>query len=541
MKKQTLQCLVIDRDVEVTASLDAALCHANTPHELQRIASMQLLIPALIQKPHLLFCPPAHAESIALLLETLQRHSPDTLLVQVSHEEWQGLTNWLAGVESCVLPIHDVDYFAQYVDFLLHYARLKHEFRQSKHLLGVAELRCHWLVDYSWEAIAYVAQGGHLYANNAYLSLFGFASPAALRALPVSQLVATDERKTFEALGRAADVGNRPSNRVLISLRTLTGETIRAEVRFIPAVLKGKRCYQLHVRPLERPTRAAAVVTVPLSPWDQALTPSKMADPQTPIMPAVLAKPLEPPPSPSVKLSMPALDGMQEMFTPAMILRERLPALSFAEPIFQPQPGRRFSYSSLVRRLRADNARFRLDYWNIGQALVHVSARKSSQPLYWVLVGVGEWIFKQDEARKRLARLFMAAPQAAASIVIAVEYRDCLADMRAIGNVSKLLRQFGVLLAIDNVVDDKRLLPLVRALKPVLVRLSPEWAANVTVDTEEARYLHKLTHQLSEAGSRVIISGVNDVATLNLVCATSAAYLQGRIVKQQDVLREGVK
>jgi len=72
------------------------------------------------------------------------------------------------------------------------------------------------------------------------------------------------------------------------------------------------------------------------------------------------------------------------------------------------------------------------------------------------------------------------------------------------------------------------------------VRLSPEWAANVAVDTEDARYLHKLTHQISEAGSRVIISGVHDVATLNLVCATSAAYLQGRIVQQQ-VAQEGVK
>ena len=65
----------------------------------------------------------------------------------------------------------------------------------------------------------------------------------------------------------------------------------------------------------------------------------------------------------------------------------------------------------------------------------------------------------------------------------------------------------------------------------MFVRLAPELAANVALDTEEARYLHKLTHQLSEIGSRVIVKGVNDVATLNLVCATSAAYLQGQIVR----------
>jgi len=80
---------------------------------------------------------------------------------------------------------------------------------------------------------------------------------------------------------------------------------------------------------------------------------------------------------------------MHEMFTPAMKLRESLPTLCFAEPVFQPQPGRRFSYLSLVRRLRANNARFRLDYWNVGQALVHVAARQPTSAPYWVLVAVG--------------------------------------------------------------------------------------------------------------------------------------------------------
>lgn len=539
MKKQTLQCLVIDRDVEVTASLDAALHHANTPHELQRIASMQQLIPALAQqKPHVLFCPRTHAEVASVLLEALRRHSADTLLVQVARDEWQGLTTWLAGVESCVLPIHDVKYFAQYIDFLLHYVKLKHEFRQSKHLLGIAELRCHWLVDYSWEAIAYIAQGTHLYANNAYLSLFGFASPAAVRTLPVSQLVVTDERKTFEALGRAAEVGNRPSNRLLISLRTLTGESMRAEVRFIPAVFKGKRCYQLHVHPLECPTRVAAVVQTPVNPWDQAVKSAPAMPLASPVKPAMLSTPTAPQPHPNTLL--PTWNGMHPLFIPAMKLRERLPVLCFSEPMFQSQAGRRFSYLSLVRRLHANNARFRLDYWNVGQALMHMAKHRPSSTPYWVLVAVGDWIFKQDAAYKRLVQLLNAAPPIAAKIVVAVDYRDCLLDVRVSHQVVMSLKRAGVLLAMDNVVDDARLLPLIRRMKPALVRLSPEWVANIAVDTEEARYLHKVIYQISETGSRVIVNGVHDVATLSLVCATSAAYLQGRIVQQQ-IAQEGVR
>ncbi len=126
---------------------------------------------------------------------------------------------------------------------------IKQDFRDCKHLLGVAELRCHWLVDYSWEAIAYISQGMHLYANNAYVTLFGFESMAEVRSMPVSHLVDTPERKTFEAMSKAADVGSKPSNRLLTTLRTLDGERMRAEIRFIPAVLKGQALHPVACAP----------------------------------------------------------------------------------------------------------------------------------------------------------------------------------------------------------------------------------------------------------------------------------------------------
>ena len=526
MKKQKIHCVIIDRDAEITASLEAALHSADAAQELERIASMQQLVPVLSEhKPHLLFCPQLRAEGASALLENLQRHSPDTLLVQISRTDWQGLTTWLSGVESCTLPIGDVDYFAQYIDFLLRYARMKHEFRQCKQLLSVAELRCHWLVDYSWEAIAYVAQGTHLYANHAYISLFGFESVTALRATPVSQLVDHDERHMFEALGRAADVGNRPSNRLLTTLRTLTGEIIRAEIRFIPAVLKGKRCYQLHVRPLERVSRSNAAQRERIeSPWDKVHTP---ADTQPPAVTLAVPRPSPEAPKPH----LPVLAGMQEVFVAAMRLRESQPPLYFAEPVFQPQTGRRYSYGALIRRVYDSAARFRLDYWNLGQTILHLSARKADASNYLVFVSVGEWIFDNEGWRKRFLALLAAAPRITRRIVLAVQYQDCISDVRQLSKVNKLLRASGVHFAVDNVLDDARMLKFIQALKPVFVRLAPELAANVALDTEEARYLHKLTHQLSEIGSRVIVKGVNDVATLNLVCATSAAYLQGQIVR----------
>ena len=136
MKKQKIQCIVIDRDVEVTASLDAALRRSDVLLDLKQVASLAQLIPVLQElQPHLLFCPHEKSAPSLELLETLQRYSPDTLLVWISRDEWQGLTTWLMGVESCILPLNDVDYFGQYIDFLLRYSTIKQDFRNCKHLL----------------------------------------------------------------------------------------------------------------------------------------------------------------------------------------------------------------------------------------------------------------------------------------------------------------------------------------------------------------------------------------------------------------------
>ncbi|MDD5394565.1 MAG: EAL domain-containing protein [Thiothrix sp.] len=516
--------MVVDRDAEMVATLEAALRSSGALLELVRVASMQQLTPVLVEhKPHLLFCPHIRTERSAALLESLQRYSPDTLLVWVSPEAWQGLATGSAGVESCILPLNDVEYFGQYVDFLLHYSLLKHEFRQSKHLLGIAELRCHWLVDYSWEAIAYVSQGAHLYANNAYLTLFGFGSVAELRIIPVAQLVDAEERKVFEALGKATDVGSKPSNRLLTTLLLWDGGKMRAEIRFIPAVLKGKRCYQLHVHPLEKQARATPIPRVKENPWDKASQSFEN-------IPAPTAQPQS---SPTPPTREPPLAQIQAVFLPSIKLREKLPLMYFAEPEFHASGGEQLGYDSLVLQLRNEVARFRLDYWNLGQTLLRLSSRKADAPGHLIFVSVGKGIFDNGDWCKRLLGLLVAAPEVARQIVIGVQYQDCVADIRHFSRVAKWLRAAKVHLGIDNVVEDARLLAFIRVVKPAFVRLVPALAANAGVNTEDARRLHKLVHQLSETGSKVIVSGVNEAAALSLVCATSASYIQGSIVRHQ--------
>jgi hypothetical protein len=404
------------------------------------------------------------------------------------------------GVESCILPLNDVDYLGQYIDFLLRYSTIKQDFRNCKHLLGVAELRCHWLVDYSWEAIAYISQGMHLYANNAYVTLFGFEGMAEVRSMPVAQLAEAAERKAFESMSKAADVGNKPSNRLLITLRTLDGERMRAEVRFIPAVLKGKRCTQLHVRPLERNMLKGVSLRKQDNPWEAAE------------LRLQAATSVPPPPQPEPV----AISGMKMTFHKLQRLREQLPTVYVAEPEFR-QKSQTLDYAALLKQLVTPASRFRLDYWNLGQVVLKLSAQDSEKPSYLVFVSVGGAILNNETDLKRMIELLNAAPAAAKRIVLALQYRDCMEQLKSFSKVVMLCKGVGVRLAIDGVPDDAQALRFLQAVKPVLVRIDPL----------KTQRLPAFIAQLVEHNLKVIVPDVQDKAALKAAYATAAAYAQG--------------
>lgn len=512
MSKQKIHCVVVDHDVEVTASLDAALRSTGAAVALDSVASSQQLLPLLQERhPHLVFCPQA-AKTPAMvgMLEMVQHYSPDTVLVWLSLDQWQGLTTWLNGVESCTLPLNELNRFQHYMDFLLRYAALKHNFRQCKHLLGIAELRAHWLVDYSWEAIAYVSQGMHLHANPAYLTLLGFEAVAEARSMPLAQLVAVAERPAVESLANLADTHNQASERLLVTLRTLNGEKFRAEIRFIPAVFQGKRCTQLYVRPVERHIGKS----VPLwkdNPWEHNI-------------PTVKALPAS-------EVATQALPGMRITFHKLHRLKDKLPALYVAEPVLQQKGQVRLDYAALLRQTDIAANRFRLDYWVIEQVVLKLSSQTVEASGYLVFVSVTETILNNEEQLKQLISLLDAAPAITQRLVIAIPYQANVSDYQSLQKLQTLLRGVGALLAIDNWVLDVSGLQLLQAVKPALVRFAPS-VLGLALKKKQLATLGNLIKRLVDNQCRVIMTGVNNEAALRAAYATAANYAQGSYIAQ---------
>lgn len=522
MNKQKIHCAVIDQDVGVTASLDVAFNASELLLEVNRIPSLKHVKPLLAEyRPQILFCPYIQADDSMGLLENLQRYSPDTLLVWVSQDKWQGLTTWLIGVESCILPLNDMEYFNQYLDFLLRYCTVKQDFRQCKHLLGIAELRCHWLVDYSWEAIAYISQGMHLYANHAYVNLLGFESMAEVRSMPVSQLIDAGERPAFEMMSRKANTENSPSDRLLTTLRTLNREDIRAEIRFIPAVLKGKRCLQFHVRPLDKHVRMNTLLRDQDNPWERSRKRIQSA-PAPNSDPVAVGKGRQ---MTTETVASPGLDGMEPVFNKLVRLQQNLPELYVAEPVFQQQPAGRVPYGKLIKKLASPSSRFRLDYWNMGQTVKRLSSGPDADSGYLIFVPVGAAIFNNEGQLRDLLELLNASGKASRRIVVGLHYRDCLTQAKKLGKLTKLFKAVGVRVAIDGLSPGIRAVQLLQHFKPVLARLDPEKAARALRDKTAAHHLYEFAYRLNENKIRVIASGVGNATALKLMRPVSA-YIQ---------------
>ena len=104
--------------------------------------------------------------------------------------------------------------------------------------------RCNTLAESSGEAIAYIHDGMHVYANPAYISLFGYSKPCDLASLPILDLIAKDDRLKFKSTLQAL-AKNQNAERLQINGQTQDGEAFPITMEFSPVTVEGEACTQI--------------------------------------------------------------------------------------------------------------------------------------------------------------------------------------------------------------------------------------------------------------------------------------------------------
>ncbi len=112
--------------------------------------------------------------------------------------------------------------------------------------LQESERRCQLLLDNSRDAIAYVHEGMHIYANASWRERFGIADPEEVEGLPLMDLIAPESRDELKGLLRRFQSGEEgDQTHQAFQLQAFDGTPFEANLRLSTASVEGEACTQV--------------------------------------------------------------------------------------------------------------------------------------------------------------------------------------------------------------------------------------------------------------------------------------------------------
>lgn len=120
--------------------------------------------------------------------------------------------------------------------------------RRNEKLLHETEKRTRNLIDSSRDAIAYVHDGAHIYANEAYLKMFGYADLEDIEGMPILDMVSTDQHKKMKEFLRGYAKGQITDDTLEVVGQHTEGKTFNITMEFSNASMEGESCSQIIIR-----------------------------------------------------------------------------------------------------------------------------------------------------------------------------------------------------------------------------------------------------------------------------------------------------
>ena len=110
------------------------------------------------------------------------------------------------------------------------------------------ERRCDMLIDSSREPIAYIHEGMHIRANQAYLEMFGYETFEDIEGMSLLDFIAPKDVEEFKALLKRLSKGEPPPPRHELTARDIDGTDFPAIMEFTAAQYEGEACQQVIFR-----------------------------------------------------------------------------------------------------------------------------------------------------------------------------------------------------------------------------------------------------------------------------------------------------
>ncbi len=251
LKEQSIYILVLDdssNDAETVANMLRNAGHAINAKRIEddedlREALAKENVDLVLSKPDI---PGLSASEVLSIIDTSGKHVPLLLIGDDADEErLQEILD--AGARDVVL----ISQPKRLEHALLREMVSSREHRkllQFETKLDEANRRAQTLVDSSRDAITYVHDGMHIYANQSYLEMFGFSSMDDVEGMPILNMVKKEEHTRFKKFLRDFDSVKADSDTIDVDGLRPDGSSFNITMEFALASYDSEPCTQIIIR-----------------------------------------------------------------------------------------------------------------------------------------------------------------------------------------------------------------------------------------------------------------------------------------------------
>ncbi len=189
------------------------------------------------------------------LMQQVRRLNKDLPFLLITDEvDPMVMENALTRGACTIIPREETNLLVLAIAREMRHLRNRRESRALEVRLRDAEKRCQSLLESSRDAIAYVHDGMHIYANGAYLKQFGYESADELEGMPMMDMVDPASQGDFKSFLKQYVAKKEQSDEFNTIGLNGEGKLFPMKMSFSPATYYEERCTQVTIRSSEKNT-----------------------------------------------------------------------------------------------------------------------------------------------------------------------------------------------------------------------------------------------------------------------------------------------
>ena len=249
LQKKTIRLLILEDSQNEAERLVSLFRNAGQATRVHRLTSSDDLAEAPKQIWDLLISAP-QSENLdpSEAISAIRRQAKDIPIIQLTAgNDAEAITDALMLGAQDALPQGEDEWLLLVANRELANLEERRARRSAEVALREAEKRCQLLLDSSVDAIAYVHDGMHIYANRAYLELFGYDDVEDLEGMPMIDLIGGADQSRFKTFLKNYQTLEGSAELACGGVRA-DGEALKMRMSFSPAAYDGEPCIQVVIR-----------------------------------------------------------------------------------------------------------------------------------------------------------------------------------------------------------------------------------------------------------------------------------------------------